>query len=135
MILTNMYEKPEEVILVLKGTEAGKTVEECVAEAILEGIDAAGSISSWALHFASMHHPFSTMQRLREMKKEFQKWWLADLGNRVMLGQSFIPGPDDYAFRFVKSEMRYYFSPHFVRWLRHEYIEKKQQEPADVPAD
>lgn len=131
MVLTERIERDGKVILVLEGDDKGKTVEHCLAEAIVRTIDAAGSVSAWAIHFASLHHPFSTTQRLREMKEKFRKWWLGDLMARVAPGDSFIPGNDDYAYRFAKSECMYYFSPHFIAWLRTTYL----QEPENVPAD
>ena len=76
MVLTQRIEEAGKVILVLEGNDAGKTVERCLAEAILQTIDAAGSVSSWAIHFASLHHPFSTTQRLREMAYILVYFWV-----------------------------------------------------------
>jgi hypothetical protein len=132
MILTERIERDGKVILVLEGDDKGKTVEHCLAEAIVRTIDAAGSVSAWAIHFASLHHPFSTTQRLREMKEKFRKWWLGELAERAGM-ESFIPGADDFAYRFDKTQFKYYFSPHFVAWLRREYLDR-ETEPADVPA-
>lgn len=129
MVLTQKIEYEGKVILVLEGNDAGKTVEQIVAEAIVHGVDAAGSMSAWALHFCSIHHPFSTMQRLREMAALFSKWWLDQLDPAT-----YKRGQDDYAYRFDKAQCRYFFSPHFVAWLRREYI-SADPEPANVPVD
>ena len=128
MVLTQRIEEAGKVILVLEGNDEGKTVEQCLAEAILQTIDAAGSVSSWAIHFASLHHPFSTTQRLREMAAKFYKAWYPE----IMLVTDMLPGSDDFAYRFDKAAFKYYFSPHFVAWLRKTYL---AQEPDHVPAD
>lgn len=132
MVLTERIEQDGKVVLVFTGNDKGKTVERCLAEAICALAEKDGSVSSWAIHFASLHHPFSTTQRLREMKDKFEAWWQGDLLSRLPLDESFAPGRDDFAYRFEKSEFKYYFSPHFREWLRREYLEK---EPDHVPAD
>jgi len=63
------------------------------------------------------------------MKEKFRKWWLSSLDPLA----TFIPGADDFAYRFDKTQFKYYFSPHFVAWLRREYLDR-ETEPADVPA-
>jgi len=131
MVLVQRVVKPGMMVLVFEGNDEGKTVEQILAETICRLNKDGEGVSSWAIHFCSMHHPFSATQRLREMGAAFKKWWLKDLMGRIDPMEIFIPGSDDYAYRFVKREFRYYFSPHFITWLREEYLEK---EPGDVPA-
>jgi hypothetical protein len=123
MVMVQRIEKPGTTVLVFEGNDEGETVEQILAEAICKiAPKNGGMVSSWAIHFCAMHHPFSTTQRLREMKDKFRKWWLSDLTTRMAPGDSFIPGSDDYAYRFAKSECMYYFSPHFIAWLRETYL-------------
>ena len=122
MVLTKRIEEAGKIVLVLEGNDEGKTVEQCLAEAILQTIDAAGSVSSWAIHFASLHHPFSTTQRLREMAAKFNLWWMKEFAVEYAEGGK--RGADDFAYRFDKAAFKYYFSPHFVAWLKREYVEK-----------
>lgn len=129
MVLVQRIEKPGTTVLVFEGNDEGKTVEHLVAEVICRlGMDGQG-VSSWALHFASMHHPFSTTQRLRELADKYRIAWLAanppDLFGCT--GRIY-----DGPYRFIKSESKYYFNQEFVAWLRQEYIEKG---PANVPAN
>jgi hypothetical protein len=129
MILVHRDIKPGTMVLVFEGNDEGKTVEHILAEAICKlAPQNGGMVSSWAIHFCAMRHPFSTTQRLREMKEKFRKWWLGDLDPM----ETFIPGCDDFAYRWIPSENMYVFSPHFISWLREEYLEKG---PDHVPAD
>ena len=125
MVLIQRTVKPGMMVLVFEGDDEGKTVEQILAETICRLNKDGEGVSSWAIHFCSMHHPFSTTQRLREMGAAFRKWWLDEYINFNFPKGTFIPGSDDYAYRFVKREFRYYFSPHFITWLQKEYLEKE----------
>jgi len=126
MVLVQRIERPGATVLVFEGNDEGKTVEQLVAEVICRLAPNGGPVDSWAIHFSSMHHPFSTMQRLRELAASFKKWWLEDYFTTHDGMETFIPGSDDYAYRFVKKEFKYYFSLHFVNWLRREYLESEK---------
>lgn len=126
MVLTNRIESPGRIVLVLEGDDEGKTVEQILAEAICKLNRPGEGISSWAIHFCSMRHPFSTTQRLRELGAKFEKWWNGDLIKYLNPGEPLVRGSDDYSYRWVKAENRYYFSPHFIEWLRREYLDEKE---------
>jgi hypothetical protein len=121
MVLTKRIEEEGKTILVLEGNDSGKTVEQLVAEVICKLGRDLHPVSSWAIHFASMRHPFSTTQRLRDLAAQFDLYRKAN------------GGPIDLiAYSWNKEEMAYTFQPEFIDFLEREIIAK--QEPADVPA-
>jgi len=134
MVLTKRIEEEGKTILVLEGNDSGKTVEQLVAEVICKlgrdlrpvrvicnlGRDLR-PVSSWAIHFASMRHPFSTTQRLRDLAAQFDLYRKAN------------GGPIDLiAYSWNKEEMAYTFQPEFIDFLEREIMAKL--EPANVPA-
>lgn len=133
MVLVHREERPGRTVLIFEGSDEGKTVEQILAEVICRLAPNGGPVDSWAIHFCSLRHPFSTTQRLREMTPAFNKWWMGEYleqNKSNFLSHGILKGSDDYAYHFVKREFKYYFSPHFVTWLRHEYLDK---EPDRVP--
>jgi len=131
MVLVERYGTSSRMVLVFEGNDEGKTVEQILAETICRLAPNGGPVDSWAIHFSSMHHPFSTTQRLRELKITFIKWWTSDYLDRHRelwaenkeLKPFAIKSPHPYD--FVKKEFKYYFYPEFVAWLRREYLEVK----------
>lgn len=122
MVLVQRIEKPGTTVLVFEGNDEGKTVEQILAETICRLAPNGGSVDSWAIHFASMHHPFGTTQRLRELTEKWKKYWTqgTQLQTPDIVSSGYAP-----AYRFVKSEFKYYFNWEFVAWLRREYLEAK----------
>lgn len=123
MVLVQKIEKDGATVLVFEGNDEGKTVETLVAEVICRLARPDVGVSSWAIHFASMHHPFSTTQRLREMGDKFMARARTEAKPDGYLGE--IPYfKDIWDYRFVKAENKYYFSREFVEWVRMEYVGK-----------
>lgn len=122
MILVERIERNDQLVLVFKGNDKGKTVEQLVAEVICELGRDGKPVSSWAIHFAALHHPFSTTQRLRELKDNFFSF--SKMVNMPALDTL-------WAYRFIKDENAYYFSREFIFWLN-KFI--AYREPGNVPA-
>ena len=130
MILKRTIKKHGLIVLVFQDTEKDgekKTVEQMVAEAVIElGKDGQGVPCS-GIHFAAFGHPFSAAQRLRELKDKFERARvLAVVEAALSQGKTADSLPVlAPPYRFVKAENKYYFSREFIDWLRTEYIEKE----------
>jgi hypothetical protein len=121
MVLKSMSEKDGMTVMVFEGNDAGKTIERLVAEVILELGRNFQGVPNHALHFASLKHPLSCAQRLREIRAAWKQEWIKrHCHDGMPLTESYID-----PIRFVKKENKYYFLvPEFFPWLRKEYVEK-----------
>lgn len=114
-------------VLVFRGSDHGKTVEQLVAEVVVAlgsrnyqprpGVQLAG-VPGIAIRFAAFRHNASCVRRLGTLKAKFQKAMKDDLG---------VEWP--VAYRYDRKRDEYHFGAQFVAWLRKEYLEK---EPVDV---
>jgi hypothetical protein len=110
---------PEETlsVLVFKGTEAGKTVEQLVAEVAVE-IGADSRVPGIAIRLASFRHTASCVRRLGTMRRKFQEAMKTGFGYEWPV-----------AYTYDRKRDEFFFGAQFVAWLRKESLEK---EPARV---
>lgn len=124
MILTKKYETDGQLVLVFTGNDAGKTIERLVAEVIWDLGRNFQGVDCNAIHFASLKHPFSCTQRMREIRAAWKKEWIArHCKDGAPLTENYVN-----PIRFVKKENKYYFLvQEFFPWLRQMYIEEKKE--------
>ncbi len=106
MVLYQTIKSEHATILVFKNDDCEKSMVRYVAETILElGEDPAG-VPTEALHYCVPGHPFSSMQRLRELCAVYRRQWPGMVTEEC----------SGYSHTFKKN--RYFFQPHFLKWLR-----------------
>ena len=106
MVLYQTIKSEHATILVFKNDDCEKSMVRYVAETILElGEDPEG-VPTEALHYCVPGHPFSSMQRLRELCAAYRRQWPGFMETDPIV--------DSHKFK----GNRYYFSKQFLAWLR-----------------
>jgi len=106
MVLKQQIESDHLMILIFRKDDRDKSMVRYVAETILElGEDPAG-VPTEALHYCVPGHPFSSMQRLRELCAAYRRQWPGFMETDPIV--------DSHKFK----GNRYYFSKQFLAWLR-----------------
>jgi hypothetical protein len=107
MVLQKQFDTDHFTVMIFKRDTIEKSMVRYVVETILALGDDPAGVPTEALHYCVPSHPFSSMQRLREICAAYRRQW---------------PGFDDDTLRVSASHTfkknRYHFSPGFMAWLK-----------------
>jgi hypothetical protein len=93
------------MILIFRKDDRDKSMVRYVAETIIALGDDPAGVPTEALHYCVPGHPFSSMQRLRELCAAYRRQWG---------GMEELYVKESHTFK----SNRYYFSQLFMAWLR-----------------
>jgi hypothetical protein len=111
MVLQKTIESEHLTILIFRNDDCEKSMVRYVAETILALGDDPAGVPTEALHYCVPSHPFSSMQRLRELVAAYRRQWPGMHPNNPL-------GQLDRSITHVFKKNRYFFNYYFLQWLR-----------------
>jgi hypothetical protein len=108
MVLQKQFDTDHFTVMIFKRDTIEKSMVRYVAETILALGDDPAGVPTEALHYCVPSHPFSSMQRLRELVAAYRREWT---------GMELEGWPKTRKTHTFKKN-RYFFSKPFMAWLK-----------------
>jgi hypothetical protein len=111
MVLQKQFDTDHFTVMIFKRDTIEKSMVRYVVETILALGDDPAGVPTEALHYCVPSHPFSSMQRLREICAAYRRQWPGMHPNNPL-------GQFDRSMTHVFKKNRYFFNYYFLQWLR-----------------